>query len=106
MTEELVDTNTVDYLDEDPELRGQKYVCLSFLSPEQVIQDKNVFFFQKFVKAIANDITQLYENLGKKFEGDQDVQNMLAALRDRYEYVTSDGVAMFEEYKTFLRQYE
>lgn len=30
----------VDYLDEDSELRGQKYVCLSFLSPEGVANCK------------------------------------------------------------------
>ena len=30
-----------DYLEVDQEIPGQKYVCLSFLSPESVIQNKN-----------------------------------------------------------------
>ena len=45
----------IDYLDEDPEIPTQKYVIVSFLSPEKVIQDKNRFFFEKFVEWIDYD---------------------------------------------------
>lgn len=40
----------VDVLDEDKPIAGQKYVCISFISPEKIIQDKNTFFFQQFLK--------------------------------------------------------
>ena len=30
----------VDLLDEDTPIAGQKYVCLSFISPEDIINDK------------------------------------------------------------------
>lgn len=42
-----------DYLDEDTEIPGQRYVLLSFVSPEKVLEKKEFFFFQKFM--------QLYE---------------------------------------------
>ena len=40
----------VDLLDEDKELSGQKFVCVSFVSPEQIIKQKNMFLFDKFLK--------------------------------------------------------
>jgi len=39
-----------EYLEADKEVPGQKYVCLSFLSPENVLADKNVFLFNAFLK--------------------------------------------------------
>lgn len=38
-----------DFLDEDPEISGQKVCLLSFLSPEKVIAKKELFFFQSFL---------------------------------------------------------
>lgn len=46
---------TEDYLDEDPEIPGQKYALLSFLSPENVLARKDEFFFEKFVNAYEID---------------------------------------------------
>ena len=40
----------VDVLDEDKPIAGQKYVCISFISPEKIIQDKNLYFFRQFLK--------------------------------------------------------
>lgn len=44
-----------DFLDEDTEIPGQRYVLLSFLSPEKVLEKKDVFFFQKFLKSYEVD---------------------------------------------------
>jgi hypothetical protein len=38
------------YLDADKEIPGQHYVCLSFLSPEKVLANKDVYFFSEFLK--------------------------------------------------------
>ena len=38
-----------DFLDEDPEIPGQKVVLLSFISPENVLHRKDQFLFQKFL---------------------------------------------------------
>lgn len=40
----------VDLLDEDKPLAGQKFVCVSFVSPEKILKQKEMFFFQEFVK--------------------------------------------------------
>ena len=44
-----------DFLEEDPEIRSQKFVLLSFLSPENVLENKDQFFFGEFLKQYEID---------------------------------------------------
>jgi hypothetical protein len=44
-----------DFLDEDTEIPGQRYVLLSFLSPEKVLEKKDIYFFQKFLEGYEVD---------------------------------------------------
>jgi hypothetical protein len=39
-----------DFLDEDNEIPGQRFVLLSFLSPEKVLERKDFFFIEQFLK--------------------------------------------------------
>ena len=43
-------TKYVDLLDEDKAIAGQKFVCLSFISPEKILKQKDHFYFDKFLK--------------------------------------------------------
>lgn len=40
----------IDLLDEDPPLAGQKFACFSFLSPEKLLQKREHYLFEQFVK--------------------------------------------------------
>lgn len=40
----------VDLLDEDKPIAGQKFVCMSFVSPEKILKEKEIFFFEEFLK--------------------------------------------------------
>lgn len=40
----------VDLLNEDPVIASQQYGCYSFVSPEKIIKNRNIFMFEKFVK--------------------------------------------------------
>ena len=40
----------VDLLEEDKAIAGQKFVCVSFCSPEKILKDKQLFFFEQFLK--------------------------------------------------------
>ena len=42
--------NYVDLLNEYPVIASQIYGCYSFVSPEKIIQQKDIYFFEKFVK--------------------------------------------------------
>jgi hypothetical protein len=44
------DPKYVDLLDEDKPIAEQKFACLSFISPERIIKNKDRFFFEEFVK--------------------------------------------------------
>jgi uncharacterized Rmd1/YagE family protein len=40
----------VDLCDEDPPISGQKFVCMSFVSPENIIKKKEMYLFDQFIK--------------------------------------------------------
>lgn len=100
----LVPVKEVDYLDQDPPIRGQKYVCLSFVSPEDVLKRKDVFALGRFLKALAVDVSQLLDSLDAKFKDAPayaaDVAEMTALLRQRHAYLWSDD-DLHGEYEFF-----
>ena len=52
-----------DVLDEDKPVANQKFVCLSFLSPEKIIKQKQEYFFDQFVKTFEfTKSVELYNN--------------------------------------------
>jgi hypothetical protein len=40
----------VDLCDEDQSIAGQKFVCMSFVSPEKILKKREVFLFDQFIK--------------------------------------------------------
>ena len=40
----------IDLLDEDQSISGQKYCCISFISPEKILKKKELYFFDEFIK--------------------------------------------------------
>jgi hypothetical protein len=40
----------VDLLEEDKPISGQKFVCVSFCSPEKILKQKEMFYFEEFLK--------------------------------------------------------
>jgi hypothetical protein len=43
-------TKYVDLLEEDKAISGQKFVCVSFCSPEKILKEKQLFYFEEFLK--------------------------------------------------------
>lgn len=80
----LVSVKEQDYLDQDPPLRGQNFVCLSFVSPEEVIKRKDVFMFEKFINSFSVEMNEFFNNLAEKYKDDVDLLN---TMKERYEYV-------------------
>lgn len=49
-------SKTEDYLDVDAQIPGQNFVCLSFISPEHVLKQKDRFFFNSYINSLeVND---------------------------------------------------
>jgi len=40
----------IDLCDEDPPISGQKFTCLSFVSPERILKQREQYIFEQFVK--------------------------------------------------------
>ena len=40
----------VDILEVDKPIAGQNFVCMSFVSPEKILKQKEIFFFEEFLK--------------------------------------------------------
>ena len=40
----------VDLLEEDKPIANQKFVCMSIVSPEKILKQKEIFFFEEFLK--------------------------------------------------------
>ena len=38
----------IDLCDEDPIIPSQKFVCLSFVSPEKILKQREQYLFEKF----------------------------------------------------------
>ena len=62
----------VDYLDEDKPIRGQNFVLLSFLSPEDVLVNKEAYMFSKFLTKFSTDMTVLLDGISAKYSDSKD----------------------------------
>lgn len=49
----------VDLLDEDRQIAGQKYCCVSFISPENILKQRELYFMEEFLKMW--DFTKSFE---------------------------------------------
>lgn len=57
-----------DFLEVDQEIPGQRFVCLSFLSPEALIEKKEAFNVCKFLQSYSKDKKLDYKELYSKYE--------------------------------------
>jgi len=97
----------VDLLEEDKPIAGQKFVCVSFVSPENIIKQKNVFLFEEFLKKwefnkSMEKFLQFLNFLSFKYNiSFDDVSNDLKDfVKEEKEALLK--ISMEDEYKTFL----
>ena len=97
----------IDLLDEDRTISGQKYVCLSFISPENHIKKKELFFFEKYLKNFEfrktfDKYTQFLNYLAYKYNLDFN-----SLTKDMEEFVEEERENLFvtsleDDYKSFI----
>ena len=80
----MVSTKEVDYLDEDKPIRGQNFVLLSFLSPEDVIVNKEAYIFTKFIEKFSDDMKKLLEGIKEK---NPEQKDMVDTIADNHSYI-------------------
>ena len=52
-----------DFLEVDNPIAGQNYVCLSFVDPDEIIQNKEAFKTAKFLQSYAKDKGMKFEDV-------------------------------------------
>jgi hypothetical protein len=76
----------IDFLEVDRPIPGQNYVCLSFISPEKIMENKNMFTFYKFYLSMneGSDMTftQFKEQYEDFQEGNDSVQKEFDEICD------------------------
>lgn len=98
----LTSTKEVDFLDQDPPLRGQNYVCLSFVSPEDALKRKEAFFFEKFIGSFSSCMSEFFDKLAEKYPDDVDSLN---TIKERYSFVFEPS-KLQDEYNFFVNHNE
>ena len=58
----------VDYLDIDSPINGQNYCCLSFVSPESVIEDRHAFNVSKFLQSVCKSKDMDFDKVMSQYQ--------------------------------------
>ena len=82
-------TEHVDLLYEDPAIGGQKYTCISFVSPEKILEKKDLYMFNKFLNNW---------DLNKRFEIFEAFLNFVS-----YKYKI-DSSSLDDDFKNFIKE--
>jgi hypothetical protein len=97
----------VDLLEEDKPISGQKFVCVSFCSPEKILKEKEIYFFEEFLKKwefnkSMEKFVQFLNFISYKYNVSfEDVSNDFKDfVKDEKETLSKSS--MDDDYKTFL----
>ena len=101
----------IDLLDEDKAIAGQKFACISFISPDKIIRQKDMFFFEEFLKQFdlnksLEKFTQFLNFISFKYHVDFDKMT-----KDLEEFVKEEKANLHkttldDEYKNFIDAHE
>ena len=97
----------IDLLEEDKPISGQKFVCVSFCSPEKILKEKEIFFFEEFLKKwdfnkSMEKFVQFLNFVSYKYNiSFEDVSNDFKDFV-KEEKESLSKTSMDDDYKTFL----
>lgn len=101
----------VDLLDEDAPIAGQKFVCMSFLSPERILKEKEHWLFEEYLKTF--DLRQSLDKFTAflafvSYKHGLDLTQLNADFEEyaREEKASLTSFDVTGDYATFLEQNE
>tara|TARA_Y100000389_G_C17389712_1_gene479154 strand:+ start:208 stop:1032 length:825 start_codon:yes stop_codon:yes gene_type:complete len=95
----MISTKEADYLEQDEPIRNQNFVCLSFISPEEILKKKEVFFFEKYTEAYAKKNVEFVDTLQTLFP---DKKEEIRILKDNYDFLFNPS-KLSESYHYFVQ---
>ena len=101
----------VDLLDEDKPISGQKFTCISFLSPENILKQKNQVLFEEFINQW--DFTKSFEKFQQflnfiSYKYNHSVDDLMndITLFMKEEHSSLKKTTIEDDFKNFLDQHE
>ena len=101
----------VDLCDEDVPIAGQKFACLSFVSPENILKKRELFIFEEFIKSwdFTKSMAKFFDFLN--FMSHKYSLNVEKVMEDFNEFAKEEGetlrsMPIDDDYKTFLDKNE
>ena len=101
----------IDLCDEDPPIAGQKFACLSFISPEKLLKQREIFLFDEFLKQwnFKKSMDKFFDFLHfMAFKYGLNVENV---IKDYTDFIEEEGPKLKEEgaevdFKNFIDKNE
>ena len=100
----------VDLLEEDKPIAQQKFVCVSFISPENILKKKEIFLFEKFIQnwdflKSMQKYASFTGFLSYKYNlpADQLSQDFTDFCKEEHEKLSKESIE--DDYKSFLDKY-
>lgn len=106
-----INPNYIDLCDEDQPIAGQKFACLSFVSPEKILKKREIFLFEEFLKQwdFKKSMDKFFEFIHFiSYKYGLDVESLISDYTD---FVQDEGAKLREQgveddYKNFLDKNE
>lgn len=101
----------VDLLDQDPEIAGQKFACISFLSPEKILTKREVYLFDQFIKQweFSKSMERYFDFVHFiAYKHSIDVEKLIEDFNDfiKEEALKLKKSTIEDDYKNFLDKHE
>ena len=101
----------VDLLEEDKPISGQKFACISFVSPEKILKQKEIFFFEQFLKQwdMNKSMEKFHQFLNfisfkYKLKFDDVIEDFKDFVKEEKENINDSSLA--DDYKTYIDNHE
>lgn len=101
----------VDLCDEDQSIAGQKFTCLSFVSPEKILKKREVYLFDKFIQnwEFSKSMERYFDFIHFiAYKHNMNVETLIADFND---FVKEEGdklkkSGIEDDYKNFMDKQE
>jgi hypothetical protein len=102
----------IDLLEEDKPIAGQKYMCISFISPEEILKKRELYIFENFVQNW--DLSKSMEKFSEfinfiSYKYNLNSHNVIADYNDfikEEEPKIKSSSSIYNDYKNFIDKNE
>jgi len=101
----------IDLLDEDDALAGQKFACMSFVSPEKILKRREAYLFDQFVQQwdmtkSMSKFSDFVNFISYKYnlKVESVIEDFNEFVKEEESKIKADSV--LDDYKTFLDKHE